>query len=87
VGGTANLVGDAGRAFLHEPGDIRALSEILLRLIREKKMRLEAGIRMRERVLRHFSINDIKDKYVLAYRLLLDGKQDAIWNCSQFPPD
>lgn len=87
VGGTAILVGDAGRQFLHRPGDIRALSEILLRLIREKKMRLEAGIRMRERVLRHFSINDIKDKYVLAYRLLLDGKQDAIWNCSQFPPD
>jgi glycosyltransferase involved in cell wall biosynthesis len=87
VGGTANLVGEAGRPFLHKPGDIPALAEILLRLIRDEKLRLATGLKMRERILRHFSINDVKDKYVLAYRLLLDGKRDAIGNCSQYPPD
>jgi glycosyltransferase involved in cell wall biosynthesis len=87
VGGTAKLVGDSGRAFLHEPGDIGTLSKILLRLIMDKKMRSETGMHMRERILRHFTINDIKDKYVLAFRLLLDGRRDRIWNCSQFPPD
>lgn len=87
VGGTEILVGEAGRAFLHEPGDIRALSDILLRFIRDKNMRLEIGMRMRERALRHFLISDVKDKYVTAYRLLLDGKRDKTRDCSQFPPD
>jgi glycosyltransferase involved in cell wall biosynthesis len=87
VGGTANLVGDAGRAFLYEPGDIRTLSEILIQLIRDRKMRLETGIRMRERILNHFSITKIKDKYVLAYRMLVEEKRDEIWNCSEYPPD
>jgi L-malate glycosyltransferase len=87
VGGTANLVGAAGGAFLCEPGDIRGLSEILLRLVRDKNMRLETGRNMRERILKHFSIAEIKNKYVLAYRLLLDGKRDRIWNYSEYPPD
>ena len=80
-------VGDAGRAFLYEPGDIRTLSEILIQLIRDRKMRLETGIRMRERILNHFSITKIKDKYVLAYRMLVEEKRDEIWNCSEYPPD
>ncbi len=87
VGGTENLVGESGRAFLHEPGDIRALSEIMIRLVRNKSLRLETGMRMKERILKHFLIDAIKDKYVLAYRLLLDGKRDRIWDCSKLPPD
>jgi len=87
VGGTENLVGAAGRAFLHKPGDIPALAAILLRLIKDEKLRLETGTRMRKRILKYFSIKDVKDKYTLAYNLLLGGKRDEIRNCSQFPPD
>lgn len=87
VGGTANLVGNAGRSLLHEPGDIRGLSEILLRLIRDRELRLETGLRMRERILKHFAITEIKDKYVRAYRLLIDGERDKIWDSSEYPPD
>lgn len=87
VGGTANLVGNVGREFLHEPGDIKTLSEIMLKLIRDNNLRIETGLKMRERVLKYFSMAEIKDKYVFAYKLLLKGKRDVLWNCSDYPPD
>lgn len=86
VGGTPNLVGEIGSHFLYEPGDVTKLSEILLQLIKNKKLRTELGVKMRERALKHFSISDIKDKYVLAYKLLLEEKEGSIWNCSDYPP-
>jgi len=66
--------------------DIGMLSEILIQLIMDGNLRLETGLRMRERILSHFSIAEIKNKYVIAYRLLLDGKRDGIWDCSEYPP-
>jgi glycosyltransferase involved in cell wall biosynthesis len=87
VGGTATLVGKDGAAFLHKPGDTKALAEILQRLIMDRDLRVETGERMRERILMHFSIEDIRNRYVLAYQQLLEGKREQMHECSDFPPD
>lgn len=87
LGGTMNLVGREGWDFLHEPGDVTGLSEILMKLCCDSSLRLEIGKKMKERALRFFSIGHVKDKYVDAYRIIMDGNMEQISDCSTFPPD
>jgi glycosyltransferase involved in cell wall biosynthesis len=87
ISGNSILVGKSGSRFLHGPGDHVNLARILLQLMRDANLRREAGREMRERVVEFFPMDHIKDKYVLAYRMILDGRADQICDLSDFPKD
>jgi len=87
ISGNSILVGKSGSRLLHDPGDHVNLARILLQLMRDENLRREAGREMRERVVEFFLMDHIKDKYVLAYRMILEGRGDQICDISDFPTD
>ncbi len=87
ISGNSTLVGESGIRFLHDPGDHVNLAEILLQLLRDGDLRRATGRKMRERALEYFQIDQIKDKYVETYRMILDGRSDQICDISDFPTD
>ncbi|PZO06777.1 MAG: hypothetical protein DCF27_12130 [Lysobacteraceae bacterium] len=82
VGGTPMLVGDLGIHFLFRPGDVHTLSVVLLRLIKDRSLRLRTGMAMRRRAEQHFDIQDVARTYATAYGLLAAGKRDLIGKAS-----
>ena len=78
VGGTPMLVGKEGAAFLSAPGDSRALTENLLKLIRNPGLRAKIGYAMRRRVEEYFDICRIAQTYSVAYRLLASGQPERV---------
>lgn len=78
VGGTPMLVGEAGSALLHAPGDVRELTRLMGTLVTDARLRREIGAKMRNRVQDSFDIPQVAKTYVAAYHLLLDGRLDEL---------
>lgn len=78
VGGTPMLVGDVGKPFLCPPGDAHALSVLLLRLIKDRSLRVKTGRAMRCRAEQHFDIQRVAQTYAKAYGLLAAGQRDQV---------
>lgn len=82
VGGTPMLVGDVGKHFLCPPGDAHALSALLLRLIKDRSLRVKTGRAMRCRAEQHFDIQRVAQTYAKAYGLLAAGQLDRVGEAS-----
>ncbi len=82
VGGTSMLVGKEGAAFLCRPGDAEALAANLLALIRDPELRIRIGSVMRRRVEEYFDIHRVAGTYASAYRFLLAGQRERIYEAS-----
>lgn len=87
LAGTQMQVGEAGREFLHAPGDAAGLAGMLAKLCRDGALRAAVGNRMRERARRHFALGPVKERYLAAYRLILAGNRDMIGTVADFPPN
>jgi glycosyltransferase involved in cell wall biosynthesis len=87
LAGTRMQVGEAGREFLHAPGDAAGLAGMLAKLCRDGALRAAVGNRMRERARRHFALGPVKERYLAAYRLILAGNRDMIGTVADFPPN
>ena len=84
VGGTPMQVGIKGAQFLVRPGDKGALSNCLLKLIEDDKLRAEVGNAMYQRARVQFDILKIAHIYKRAYSLLVSGKRDKISEVNNF---
>lgn len=69
VGDSNWVVGDTG--VIVPPNDSPALSSALENLIKKPELRKELGIKARQRIIEHFSLNSIIDQYESLYRSLL----------------
>lgn len=78
VGGTPMQVGAEGAEFLCPPGDVDALSALLVRLIADQGLRVEVGLAMRRRAEVHFDIRRVARTYAQAYEVLASGERDRI---------
>ena len=72
VGGVGDIVVE-GAGLLTPPGDESAIAAAMARLVRERDLRREMGIRARERVAERFSAARLLDDVDLLYSRLLDG--------------
>ncbi|MEN8131640.1 MAG: glycosyltransferase family 4 protein [Pseudomonadota bacterium] len=82
VGGTPMLVGEEGGPFLCPPGDANALSSLLLRLIKDRSLRVATGMAMRRRAEQYFDIKRVAHTYAKAYGLLTAGQRDRVGKVS-----
>ncbi len=82
VGGTSMLVGKEGAAFLCRPGDAEALAANLLALIRDPELRIRIGSVMCRRAEQYFDIRHVADTYASAYRFLIAGQRERIYEAS-----
>lgn len=78
VGGTPMLVGAAGAALLHEPGDVQALADRLALVIMQPALRRELGTAMRERVETYFDMSAVVSTYERAYENLVSNRRDDV---------
>jgi glycosyltransferase involved in cell wall biosynthesis len=85
VGGTPMLVGMAGREFLFDVGDADTLSKILIRLLSNTNLRVEAGRSMRSRVEQYFDIRVVANNYISAYRCLHSRRPTSLGGLSRLP--
>jgi len=72
VGGNYELVKSGTHGLIVPPGDVPALANALISLIKDKRKRLVMGRAAREQVRHKFSIETIGKKYQVLYKLLLD---------------
>lgn len=66
--GIAEVIRDGENGFLVSPGDDIALSELLLRLLREEKLRQRIGIAARETILRGYTLDHQARQLATVYR-------------------
>lgn len=78
VGGTPMLVGAAGAALLHEPGDVQALADRLAQVITQPALRREMGAAMRERVEAYFDMRVVVVTYERAYENLARQRREEV---------
>ncbi len=78
VGGTPMLVGAAGAALLHEPGDVQALADRLALMIMPPGLRRELGTAMRKRVETYFDMRVVVSTYERAYENLVSQRRDDV---------
>lgn len=78
VGGTPMLVGAAGAALLHEPGDVQALADRLALMIMQPGLRRELGTAMRKRVETYFDMRVVVSTYERAYENLVSQRRDDV---------
>jgi glycosyltransferase involved in cell wall biosynthesis len=74
VGGTPEVVVDGETGLLVPPGDPEALSQAILKLIQNPKMRKKMGLAGRERVKKHFTIQETVHQTEKLYLKLLAEK-------------
>lgn len=77
VGGSALLVGEAGRAFISQPGDVVALEQALKDLAADGDLRRRLGVAMRQRVEAHFDIAVVASAYHACYQELARSLKHA----------
>lgn len=70
VGGTRLLLGDVCGRFLTEPGNVDGLASHLSELLRSKRLRIQIGRLLRERVVTHFDIRVVGRAYTAVYSAL-----------------
>ena len=71
VGGTALLVGKEASELLYEPGSLRTLEHLLIRLILDSELRDYIGKMMQKRIQTYFQIDIVADQYIQVYRHLI----------------
>jgi len=69
IGGIPEAVGDAG--ILVPPADIEALKSKLILLMNNDSLRIELGLKGRERALKFFRREDVAQKIRMVYRKFL----------------
>lgn len=77
AGGSALLVGEAGRAFICQPGDVVALEQALKELAANGDLRRRLGVAMRQRVEAHFDIAVVASAYHACYQELSRSPKHA----------
>jgi glycosyltransferase involved in cell wall biosynthesis len=77
-GGTPAMLGEAGARGLVDPGDPAALEERMVALARDPALRRSLGQALLERVRAHYDIDVVAGVYARAYRLLDQGRADAL---------
>ncbi len=82
VGGTPMQVGLEGAPFLIEPGDESGLATKLAQLIDNPALRAKLGAAMRRRVEMHFDISKVAQTYAKAYKLLVSGQRQNMYQLS-----
>lgn len=85
VGGTPMQVGADGARLLVPVGDADQLADRLLMMIDQPDLRRAIGCAMRKRVLEHFDIDRIADRYICAYRKLISGEAFDLRDCGTLP--
>jgi glycosyltransferase involved in cell wall biosynthesis len=74
VDGLAEVVGREGDGLLVPSGDISALAQVILDLLRDPSQRRALGIAGRRRVEHHFSMDLFADRHVRLYRSLSEAR-------------
>jgi glycosyltransferase involved in cell wall biosynthesis len=69
VGGVPEVIEGCG--MLVQPGDIEAMAQAITSLLRDNELRIELGIRSRQKVIRDFNINKSMIEYRKSYERLL----------------
>ncbi len=72
-GGMSDLLDDGQCGFLHTPPDENELARHIIRLLHDKNLRNELGIKARTRVLEHFSSERIMTMTEAFYRQVLEA--------------
>jgi glycosyltransferase involved in cell wall biosynthesis len=78
VGGLAELVVDSVSGLLVSPGDAEGLASAIAKLIRDKSLAREMGLKGRERVHEHFTLERMAMKNEAYYYDLLKGVDVAL---------
>ncbi len=73
TGGLPEVILDGETGLLVPPGDLRAFSETLLRLINDKDLRLKLGQKGRQRAASYFSHLAMVDSYIKLYEEVQDS--------------
>ena len=71
VGGNREIIENSDNGFLFKSGDSKQLTQILLRLTQDEKLRQMAGMRARQTVEKDYDIEIVAEKYTQLYRGLL----------------
>ncbi len=71
VGGNSQVIENCKNGFLYTEGDVKALSEILVQLIRNKEIICKAGINARNKIAEDYSLGSVILKYFTLYNSLL----------------
>jgi glycosyltransferase involved in cell wall biosynthesis len=74
IGGNVDLIADEENGVLFEPGNIKQLTDMLLRLSRNEAEREEFGRRARETVEANYSMDRVAEKYMELYHCLLESR-------------
>ena len=69
VGGVSEVIEGCG--MIVQPGDVSAMSQAIIELLRDDDLRIELGIRGRQKVIRDFNINKSMEEYKLSYQKLI----------------
>ena len=71
VGGNPELVDDGRTGYLVPPKDDRALADRIVRLLRNRELRLQMGEEGRRRVESRFQMQNVANQYLEVYRSVL----------------
>jgi glycosyltransferase involved in cell wall biosynthesis len=74
VGGTVGVIRDQENGLLFESENEFALSQGLSRLLRRKDLQIELGLKARQTVIDHFSLDVVTQKYEQIYAQLTSGR-------------
>lgn len=78
VSGTPMLVGVEGANYLADAGDRDGLLRRIAELLKDDKKRQALGRAMLARINSHFRMEVVAQRYMLAYRCLVDNQRDRI---------
>ncbi len=79
-GGVIEIVQDSRTGFLVPPGDVDALAEALLRLLRKRELAEQMGKAGREVALAQFSEDAFVDRFVQLYQTICQNKENRNGN-------
>ncbi|MCS6927746.1 MAG: glycosyltransferase, partial [Candidatus Binatia bacterium] len=74
IGGLAEVVQDGQTGLLVPPGDVDALAEALLRLLRDRELAEQLGRAGRRRALAHFNEDTSIERFIEVYHGLCQGR-------------
>jgi N-acetyl-alpha-D-glucosaminyl L-malate synthase BshA len=72
VGGLHEVIIHGETGYLCSPHDVECMKDLVLGLLNNDEFRRDMGARARARAVDHFALADIVEKYVAAYRRLLE---------------
>ena len=73
VGGIPEVIGESSACgLLIPPGDVRALREMMLKILRDEELRSRLGEAARQRVLAEYTIEKMVERTLSVYRIAID---------------